>query len=465
MSENDAERDAVQADDGGTPRVNVTLTAQPEKLLLRPTGSRRHAVFSVLAEREQQADETPTAPAPPRRPLTLALTLDRSGSMSGAPLRMAKRVAVALVDGLTEQDELAVVIFDDKIETLRELSRVTPEVKRELRRALERVEARGSTALHEAWLTSCNMLAGDHLAEDRLARCYLLTDGQANVGETDVETIATQAAGVREHAGVSTSAFGLGDDYNEHLLGPWAIAGGGQFHDLRTLADLADTFLGERDELRTVVALRTRLEVEMAPGMSAETISAYWRADGANSQSSQSSQSSYAQRWRLDIGDLINGEERNIVVRFNFPKVDKAYAYIVRARIVWVDGRGEHSGPWQEMTFGYGSNEACDDEPRNPLAMRAIGLAHADRTRRRALELAAHHDNEGVQRLIQQTITRIGEYAHDDPELLAAIRELEELAETIRNQRLTARMAKQTYFASQTRSRGQRDYRKGGGDL
>jgi hypothetical protein len=94
--------------------------------------------------------------------------------------------------------------------------------------------------------------------------------------------------------------------------------------------------------------------------------------------------------------------------------------------------------------------------------MRAIGLAHADRTRRRALEMAAHHDNEGAQRLIQQVIARISEYAHDDPELLMAIRELEELAETIRNQRLTARMAKQTYFASQTRSRGQRDYRKGG---
>lgn len=455
VSENDAERDAPQTNDDGAPRVNVTLAAQPEKTLLRPTGSRRHAVFSVLAEREQ-AETTPTAPAPPRRPLTLALTLDRSGSMSGIKLHMAKRVAVALVDGLTEQDELAVVIFDDKIETLRELSHVTPDVKREVRRALERVEARGSTALHEAWLTSCNMLAGDHVPEDRLARCYLLTDGQANVGETDVETIATQAAGVREHAGVSTSAFGLGDDYNEHLLGPWAIAGGGQFHDLRTPNDLADTLLGERDELRTVVALRTRLEVEMARGMSAETISAYWRADSANS---------HALRWRLDIGDLINGEERNIVVRFSFPKEDKAYAYTVRARVVWVDGRGEHSGPWQELAFTYGSNEACDDEPRDPRTMRAIGLAHADRTRRRALELAAHQDNERAHRLIQQAIARIGEYAHDDPELLVAIRELEELAETIRSQRLTSRMSKQAYFASQTRSRGQRDYRKDFDDI
>jgi Ca-activated chloride channel family protein len=426
----------------------VTLTTRQEKTLLRPTGSRRHAVFSVRASMEQ----APTAPAPePRRPLSLALTLDRSGSMGHNPLRMAKQVAMALVDDLTEQDEIAIVIFDDKIETLQELAHVTPAVKQRIRQALSLVEARGSTALHEAWLTSCNLLASDDVRKDRLARCYLLTDGQANIGETDVETIASQAAGVRENAGVGTSAFGLGDDYNEHLLGPWAIAGGGQFHDLRTTADLAATFLGERDELRAVVALRTRLEVEMTDGMSAETISAYWRADSANS---------HALRWRLDVGDLLNGEERNVVVRFSFPREDKAYAYTARARVVWLDVRGEHEGPWSELTFTHSSEEACSDEPRDPAAMRMIGLAHADRARRRALEVDAHFDRESALRLLQRTIARIEAYANGDVELMVAMHDLRYLAETIQERKLSARESKEAYFAQLTRSRGQRDYRK-----
>lgn len=432
----------------GAPRVNLALTARQEKALLRPTGSRRHAVFTVRAS----ATQPPTERTPePRRPLTLALTLDRSGSMAGDPLRMAKQVAVALVDGMTEQDEVAIVIFDDKIEALQELANVTPAVKERVRQALAQVEARGSTALHEAWLTSCRMLAGDYLRENRLARCYLLTDGQANVGETDVETIASQAAGVREHAGVGTSAFGLGLNYNEFLLGPWATAGGGQFHNLRSSADLADTFLGERDEMRAVVALRTRLEVEMAEGMSAETISAYWRGDSANS---------HALRWRIDIGDLLNGEERNIVVRFTFPREDKAYSYTTKARVVWIDQEGEHEGPWQELTFTYGSEQACADEPRDRTAMRVIGLAHADRTKRRALELAAHHDMERALWLIHRAIARIDEYAAGDVELVAAIHDLRQLAETIQERKLTARESKEAYFAQQTRSRGQRDYRK-----
>ncbi|HEX8997384.1 MAG TPA: VWA domain-containing protein [Ktedonobacterales bacterium] len=438
-----------------TPRAIVTLTARQEKALLRPTGSRRHAVFSVRSSVESAPSRTTAAAqaaeAPARRPLTLALTLDRSGSMSGEPLRMAKQVAVSLVDGLNEHDEIAVVVFDDKIDTLQERAAVTPEVKERIRRELARIEARGSTALHEAWLSSCRLITGDQLQETRLARCYLLTDGQANVGETDVETIASQAGDVRDHTGIGTSAFGLGENYNERLLGPWAIAGGGQFHHLRHLGDLADTFLGERDDLRAVVALRTRLEVEMSEGALAETISAYRRSHADR----------FANRWSLDIGDLVNGEERNVVVRFSFPKENKAYSYTVKARVVWVDGRGEQAGPWQEMTFTQASDAACSDEPRDPQAMRWIGLAHADRTKQRALELEAGHAREQAVWRLRQAIARIGEYAGDDPELREAMRDLEALADAMSARKLTPMESKEAYFAQQTRSRGQKDYRKG----
>ena len=136
--------------------------------------------------------------------------------------------------------------------------------------------------------------------------------------------------------------------------------------------------MGERDELLAVVALRTRLEVVMTPGMSAEMISAYRLAESDRQ----------AERWQIDIGDLLNAEDRDIVVRFSFPRQDKAYAYTVRARIVWIDARGEQSSPWQEVAFTAASDEACSDEPRNAEAMRWVGLAHAERTKIRALELS-----------------------------------------------------------------------------
>src|SRR5438132_172271 len=99
----------------------------------------------------------------------------------------------------------------------------------------------------------------------RLTRCFLLTDGLANVGVTDVEQIAADAAGVRANAGVGTSTFGIGLDYNEALLGPMAVAGGGQFHNLRSPAEIATTFLGELGELLAVAARDVRLEIEGTP--------------------------------------------------------------------------------------------------------------------------------------------------------------------------------------------------------
>ena len=88
-----------------------------------------------------------------------------------------------------------------------------------MRAELSRIDARGSTALHEAWLTGCRLIAPDRAQTGRLTRTFLLTDGLANVGLTDAEQIAVQAGEVRANAGIGTSTFGIGVDYDEGLLG------------------------------------------------------------------------------------------------------------------------------------------------------------------------------------------------------------------------------------------------------
>src|SRR5262249_51083920 len=153
--------------------------------------------------------------------------------------------------------------------------------KRAAAHELGQIEARGSTALHEGWLRGCQAIAANEAAHDgqALARCWLFTDGQANVGETDPERIATEAAGIRDNAGIGTSTFGFGADYNEQLLGPLAVAGGGQFHHLESVRDLARTFQGERNALFAVAAMRVRLVIEVAPGMTGDLVSAFRRAE------------------------------------------------------------------------------------------------------------------------------------------------------------------------------------------
>ena len=65
----------------------------------------------------------------------------------------------------------------------------------------------------EGWLRGCEQVAS-HLAERGVNRCLLLTDGLANVGITDHEQLAIHAAELRAR-GVSTSTFGVGNDFDE----------------------------------------------------------------------------------------------------------------------------------------------------------------------------------------------------------------------------------------------------------
>ncbi|HET7036099.1 MAG TPA: VWA domain-containing protein, partial [Thermomicrobiaceae bacterium] len=202
----------------------VSLESGVEKHLIRPGGSQRYVHCHIRVD----PDETP-AERPPL-PLALALVIDRSGSMTGQKLATAKEAARAVVAQLRATDLVAVVVFDHEVEMLQPAAPVSAAVRERLERALAGLAARGNTALHQGWLTGCHAIAGEgarpEARPETLARCLLLTDGLANVGQTDPEQIATEAAGIREHAHVGTSTFGVGEDYDELLLGPLAVGGG-----------------------------------------------------------------------------------------------------------------------------------------------------------------------------------------------------------------------------------------------
>lgn len=418
------------------------LSAHSERRLIRTGGSFRHAVFHVHVAEEERA---PVA----RSPLRLALVLDRSGSMAGGKLDTAKRAALAILDQLTAQDILAVVIFDDRIDVLQEAAPVTPALKARVRAALAPVQPRGSTALHEGWLTGCHAIAAAGSPGVDLARCFLLTDGLANVGETDPETIATQAAGIREQTGIGTSTFGIGADYDEGLLGPMAVAGGGQFHHLRSAEEIARTFLGELGELLAVAVRQVYLEIEAAPDIHVEVISEYWAQQEPGD----------GWRYRIPIGDLLGGEERYVVVRFGFPPGAAPERRAVRARLRWWSDSAEHSTPWQELVFTYASHLECDAEARDGRVMHWVGLHHAARARRVATERSRRGDLQGAREILQAVARRIAEYAGSDVELQAALHELRQMEQLVADRPVDAMTAKELRYQTMLRSRMQRDHR------
>ncbi|MGQ9684560.1 MAG: vWA domain-containing protein [Anaerolineae bacterium] len=421
--------------------VQVVLAMHPERRLIRPSGSRRHVYLRLRVE------ESPPRPALERAALNLALVIDRSGSMSGDKLATAKRAALSVIERLSERDRVAVVIYDDRIDVLQPAAPATPAVKSAIRKALGSVEARASTALHEGWLTGCRAIASDRSTPAAgPARCFLLTDGLANVGLTDPEAIASAAAQVREHAGVGTSTFGIGADYDENLLGPMAVAGGGQFHHLRSAHEIASTFVGELGELLAVAAGQVHLEVELRQDMHAEVVSAYWGEPADMG-------------FRVAVGDLLAGEERHIVLRLAFPPGPLGAVQVVRARPVWLADGARLAGPWSEVAFTYASHAECDAEARDRTVMHWVGLHHAERARNEAIKRNRMGDLQAAREVVHRTREHLACYAQGDPELEEALRELEGLETQVAASPLASLHAKEERYAAYLRSRSQRDHR------
>ena len=240
----------------------------------RPALAAGHPTTLRVLARIQAPDAS--ASAAPRRPLHLAIVLDRSGSMAGAPLDEAKRCARLMLDGLAPGDRAAIIAFDDEVTRVAPLTPASNKLA--LASALTTIESGGSTNLHGGWSAGADELAGK-LAGDDVHRVILLSDGCANAGETDLETIAGQCKALAQ-CGVSTSTYGLGNNFNESLMLAMASAGRGNAYYGQTAADLAEPFAAEFALLTSLCARGLVLKVHAPERVAIKLRNGYAPVDG-----------------------------------------------------------------------------------------------------------------------------------------------------------------------------------------
>ena len=114
-------------------------------------------------------------------PVSMGLVIDNSGSMRDKRPRV-NEAALTLVQNSNPQDEAFVVNFNDDfyLDLDKDFSSSIPELKE----ALERIDARGSTALYDAIIGSI-----DHLKKGKKEKKVLLivTDGEDNTSRYSLE--------------------------------------------------------------------------------------------------------------------------------------------------------------------------------------------------------------------------------------------------------------------------------------
>ncbi|GGJ18463.1 vWA domain-containing protein [Deinococcus roseus] len=205
-----------------------------------------------------------------RSQLNVSLVLDRSGSMTGKGIEYAKKAATECLNHFQDGDRASVVIFDDKIDVLCPSTLISRPSRVQLQQRIRTVTARGSTDLHGGWFKG-GFLVSEHYQKSLLNRVMLLSDGQANVGITDRKQINQEVLELSEH-GVSTSTFGMGDDYDEDLLMGMADAGGGNYHYVSNPEMLPAIFEEELKGLESTFARRVSLGITVHSGVTLDDV-------------------------------------------------------------------------------------------------------------------------------------------------------------------------------------------------
>ena len=180
-------------------------------------------------------------------PLSLAIVIDRSGSMAGEKIALAKESVLRFISLMESDDRASLFAFSDQVSALEPLTS-SQDV---LRESVLSIQPGGNTALYDAvarGVESVQTVSGRKAV-------VVLTDGIANRGAFDIDNAITSA--VKGY--VSVYVIGLGKDVRTSRLERIAGETGGSYFFTPTADGLAEVYdtISNRIRNEYVITYRT----------------------------------------------------------------------------------------------------------------------------------------------------------------------------------------------------------------
>ncbi len=335
-----------------------------------------------------------------RPPTSVAIVLDRSGSMLGKPWEDAQRAAIELIDKLGADDELAIIAYSTAADVVVPLGPATADARDAARAAVARLLADGGTNISGGMT-----LAADELgrARTRLRRMVLISDGQANEGIYDrhgLVRLATQRAA----EGISITSVGVGLDFNEDVMAGIAVAGRGNYHFVEDAAELGSMFVAELGSLGETILTHANLRVVPAAGVELLGAIGYETQHDGNAL-------------LVPVADLRRGERAKVVLHIRVTARTETVKEL--ATVTWTF---DHLGKGHESHVATARAEVTDDPTvaQRSLDKDTVRLVEEARTAR-ALEQASSAYSNGkldearqILRVRAAEAAAIGSAAGDD---------------------------------------------------
>lgn len=161
----------------------------------------------------------------------VAIVMDRSGSMAGEKLEMAKSASIATAEVLGRNDFIGVYAFDSEAHVVAPMTRLTSTAT--LAGQISSVASGGGTNLQPAFEEAREAL---RRVKAKVKHMIILTDGQTS--GTGYETMASQCRG----EGMTISTVSIGEGSHVALLQAIASSGGGQSYTTTDASSITRIF-------------------------------------------------------------------------------------------------------------------------------------------------------------------------------------------------------------------------------
>ena len=240
--------------EGDTP-FSVTTDA-----LVTPWNENTHLLRIGLQGKKFELEKRPAA--------NLVFLLDVSGSMNAADkLPLLTKSLEFMTAQLTADDHVTIVVYAGASGLALDVTKGNETAK--IRGALKKLRAGGSTA-GGAGIELAYAKAKEAFIEGGINRIILATDGDFNVGISDVNSLKSVIAAKRE-SGISLTTLGFGDgNYNDELMEQLADIGNGNYAYIDNFREAKKVLGDQISSTLHTIAKDVKIQIEFNPAVVAE---------------------------------------------------------------------------------------------------------------------------------------------------------------------------------------------------
>lgn len=208
-------------------------------------------------------------PAPEETPnANLVFLVDVSGSMQSADkLGLVKSSLQLLVNEMDEEDRIALVVYAGAAGVV--LDSTSGAEKSKIINALDSLTAGGSTN-GAAGIQMAYRIAEENKIEDSINRVIIASDGDLNVGMTNIDELKELISEKREN-GIALTTLGYGTgNYNYSLMEQLADTGNGNAAYIDSLSEAQKVLVQEMQSTLLTIAKDVKIQIEFNPNVVAE---------------------------------------------------------------------------------------------------------------------------------------------------------------------------------------------------